>query len=137
MILSEIPLPSLKIHLLGRFSIDVNGARVPTCRWTRRKSKVLIKLLALQTQHQLHREQIMDLLWPDQSQKLSSNNLHKTIHAARRALEPKLSAGVGVSLYRCRGSAGSSACAGRVVDRCGGFRLLRVRCAQADERRGL
>ncbi len=83
----------LEIRLLGPFRIAVGGVAVEERAWGRRKSKTLIKLLALQPHHQLHREQMMELLWPEQEPEAALNNLHKTIHAARRALEPALKSG--------------------------------------------
>ena len=81
---------SLEIHLLGLFRVAVDGIPVEDRRWTRRKPKLLVKLLALQPHHQLHREQAMELLWPDSDPESSTNNLHKAIHLARHALEPEL-----------------------------------------------
>lgn len=83
----------LELHLLGAVRIVVDGADVEERLWTRRKSKTLVKILALSPHHQLHREQLLELLWPEADPELASNNLHKVIHAARRALEPKLRAG--------------------------------------------
>lgn len=83
----------LEICLLGPFRIAIDGVEVEERAWTRRKSKTLIKLLSLQSHHQLHREQLMEFLWPEQEPEAALNNLHKTIHAARRTLEPKLKAG--------------------------------------------
>src|SRR5437763_590137 len=84
---------SLEIHLFGPFRVAVDGMTVEESRWTRRKAKLLLKLLALQSHHRLHREQLMELLWPEMAPELAANNLHKTIHAARRALEPELKSG--------------------------------------------
>src|SRR5437660_1009844 len=81
---------TLKIHLLGPFRIFVNGQAVEEHQFARRKPKQLIKLLALQPHHQLHREQALELLWPDSDPDSASNNLHKAIHMARHALEPSL-----------------------------------------------
>jgi predicted ATPase/DNA-binding SARP family transcriptional activator/DNA-binding CsgD family transcriptional regulator len=36
----------------------------------------------------MHREQVMDLLWPDLGKKAASNNLRQTLHAARGFLDP-------------------------------------------------
>ncbi len=85
--------PSLTIRLLGPFELFVGDAPVSAERWPRRKPKSLVKLLALQPRRQLHREQIIDLLWPDADFDAATNNLHKAIHAARRALEPDLKSG--------------------------------------------
>ncbi len=81
---------SLEIYLLGPFRILVDGQLVAARHFTRRKPKLLVKLLALQPHQQLHREQLMELLWPDSDPEAASNNLHKTIHLARHALQPTL-----------------------------------------------
>src|SRR5947199_1445942 len=83
---------SLEVHLLGRFQLRVDGQLDVETGFTRRKPKQLIKLLALQPNHQLHREQAMELLWPDSDPESAANNLHKAIHMARHALEPSLEA---------------------------------------------
>jgi DNA-binding SARP family transcriptional activator len=87
------PMSLLEIRLLGRFAVAVNGEEVAHHRWERQSAKSLIKLLALSRTHTLHREQIMDVLWPDQDATAGSNGLNKAIHAARRALEPGLRKG--------------------------------------------
>lgn len=84
---------TLTIRLLGPFELFVDNAPVASDRWPRRKPKQIVKLLALQQRAQLHREQIIDMLWPDADIEAGANNLHKAIHAARRALEPDLKSG--------------------------------------------
>jgi hypothetical protein len=54
--------------------------------WHLRKAKSLVKLLALAPGHALHREQIMNLLWPELGNRAASNNLRGSLHGARRAL---------------------------------------------------
>lgn len=76
--------------MLGPFRVLVDGSAVEGRRWSRRKPKQLLKLLALQPHYQLHREQLMGLLWPELDAEAAANNLHKTIHLARHALEPEL-----------------------------------------------
>ena len=41
----------------------------------------------------MHREELIELLWPGVNPEQGLNNLHKALHTARRALEPGLSAG--------------------------------------------
>ena len=89
MVNPDSTLTTLQIRLLGEFRVEVNGQPVNV----RRKARHLIAVLALQPQHQMHREQLVELLWPGQEAEWAINNLHKTIHAARRALEPGVSAG--------------------------------------------
>ena len=57
--------------------------------WRLRKAAGLVKLLALAPHHRLHREQLMEALWPDLVPRSAANNLHQTLHAARRTLEPE------------------------------------------------
>src|SRR5207248_8489375 len=83
----------LELHLLGPFRVAVDGETVEERHFTRRKPALLVKLLALQPHRQLHREQVMEMLWPDLDAEAAANNLHKSIHAVRRALEPNLKAG--------------------------------------------
>lgn len=85
----ELAHSSLRIQLLGDFGVLVDGRPVREDQWARRKAKLLIKLLALQPHHRLHREQIMELLWPEQPAKSAANCLYKALHAARHSLEPQ------------------------------------------------
>ncbi len=91
--IKESSQPLLEISLLGRFRVKIDGIPVAEKRWARRSAKSLIKLLALKPFHALHREQIMDLLWTEESPETALNNLNKAIHAARRAFEPDLAKG--------------------------------------------
>ncbi|MFE3516245.1 ATP-binding protein [Streptomyces sp. NPDC059166] len=62
----------------------------PAERWTRPSAQTLVKLLAVVPDHQLHREQAMDLCWPDADPQSATGSLRVALHAARRALEPEL-----------------------------------------------
>ncbi len=85
--------PALDIQLFGRFQAKVNGLEVDDKRWGRRSAKALVKLLSLAPPHTLHREQIIEALWPDLEPRTAANNLDKAIHGARRAFEPDLAKG--------------------------------------------
>src|SRR3712207_7411861 len=78
----------LRVSMLGRFEVAVGSRVVGEDGWRLRKAASLVKLLALAPHHRLHREQAMESLWPDLSPRSAANNLHQTLHAARRALEP-------------------------------------------------
>jgi DNA-binding SARP family transcriptional activator len=84
----------LAIYVLGPFRVSVFGKSVKDSDWARPQAKLLLKLLALEPKHQLHRQQIMDAIWPALDSTSAAANLHKIIHMARRALEPKLKSGV-------------------------------------------
>ena len=68
--------PSLRIHLLGRFHVSVDGSNVDDSRWQRRHAKTLVKILALEPRHQIHREQLMELLWPESATDAATNSLN-------------------------------------------------------------
>lgn len=78
--------PRASVTLLGGFAAEVGGAPVPDSAWRLRKAKDLVKLLALADGRRLHREQAMDLLWPDRRLEAAANNLNQAVHAARKAL---------------------------------------------------
>ena len=52
----------------------------------------MVKLLALAPGHRMHREQVMDLLWPDSGRRAASNNLRSTLHTARNVLDSSMGA---------------------------------------------
>jgi DNA-binding SARP family transcriptional activator/predicted ATPase len=89
-----------RIYLLGRFEVlagdpgelsttdepSERGRRVVVDRsWSRRKAAALLKLLALQPARALHRDQVMEALWPDLDPAAAVNNLHKNLHHLRTA----------------------------------------------------
>ncbi len=91
--LSSSASPVLHIQLFGRFLVNVDGQAVSDKGWVRRSAKTLVKLLALTPPHTLHREQVIELLWPELAPRTAANNLDKALHGARRALEPTLTKG--------------------------------------------
>ncbi|HEX8917689.1 MAG TPA: tetratricopeptide repeat protein [Chloroflexota bacterium] len=77
---------AVRIHLLGGFRVVVGTRQLPDEAWKLRKAATLIKLLALAPGHRLHREQVLDVLWPDLDLKAAGNNLHYALHVARRII---------------------------------------------------
>jgi DNA-binding SARP family transcriptional activator len=59
------PDPPVAITLLGEFAVTVEGRAVDPSHWRRRPAASLVKLLALAPDRRLHREQVIDALWPD------------------------------------------------------------------------
>ncbi|MBA2362447.1 MAG: hypothetical protein H0V86_02835, partial [Chloroflexia bacterium] len=76
----------LRIQLLGGFRVVLGKRVIEESEWRLRKAAGLLKLLALSERHQLHREQALELLWPDSDPKAAVNNLHGLLHALRRIL---------------------------------------------------
>lgn len=77
---------ALRLTLLGGFHVRVHDRDIPAVGWQRRKAAALVKLLALAPGHRLHREQVMELLWPDHEPEQAANSLYQALHAARRTL---------------------------------------------------
>ena len=80
----------LHVRLLGGFCIERSDVGQAVSDWPRRSAKTLIKLLAVQPGHSLHREQVIDVLWPKVNAESALNSLGKALHVARRALQPGL-----------------------------------------------
>lgn len=84
------PVPQVSVRLLGGFRAERAGGDGPAIRWQRRSARSLVKLLAAVPEHALHREQVLDILWPGAGMQPALNSLGKALHAARRAFEPEL-----------------------------------------------
>src|SRR5262245_15073028 len=93
-------LSALAICLLGTFRVSVFGKNVDDAQWARPQAKLLLKLLALEPRRHLHRQQIMNTIWPTLDERSAAANLHKIIHMTRRALEPKLISGAASQFIR-------------------------------------
>jgi DNA-binding SARP family transcriptional activator/tetratricopeptide (TPR) repeat protein len=76
----------VEIDLLGGFAVRVDGRAVPAADWRRRQAAALVKLLALAPRRTLHREQVIDALWPEIPIEEAAPRLHKAAHYARRSL---------------------------------------------------
>src|SRR5215469_14688697 len=94
----------LRMRLLGGFGVERAGAGGIVSHWERRSAKTLTKLLAAQPSHALHREQIIDILWPAADTQSSLNSFGKAVHAARHALEPGLARRHSSTYLRLEGS---------------------------------
>ena len=77
---------TIELRLLGGFEAIVDGTPVASEQWTRRQAASLVKVLALAPGHRLHREQVIEALWPGASSEAAGPRLHKAAHYARRAL---------------------------------------------------
>lgn len=84
----ELTAPPLHVRLLGGFRVELAGTGEAVAGWQLRKAKTLTKLLATLPAHALHREQVLEILWPDADPASALNSFGKTLHAARRAFEP-------------------------------------------------
>lgn len=94
---------SIEISLLGRFQIRVSQTRLGSDDIPGRKAPALLKLLALSRNHELVRDQAMELLWPDLDSTGAAAQLYKAIHRLRKAFgatEPESDAGEWIATRR-------------------------------------
>lgn len=59
--------PSAHITTLGRFAVAVDGAEVPTSAWGSRRARQLCRRLVAARGWPVPREQLFELLWPDET----------------------------------------------------------------------
>ena len=90
----------LKIRLLGQFEVSLGDRQIDPDAWRLRKATHLVKLLALTPGHRMHRDQLIDALWPEVDPDSALSSFHQALHAARRALEPDRAARSTQSMLR-------------------------------------
>jgi DNA-binding SARP family transcriptional activator len=77
------------VRLLGSFRVEVDGHTISAEAWRHRRGADLVKRLALAPKHRLHREELMEDLWPDLGAEAAAANLRKAVHYARHSLGGK------------------------------------------------
>ena len=77
------PPVKVDLRLLGSFELRIDGRRVTLP--ARRDPSLLLKRLAVAPDRRLHREQVIDALWPDAALDTVANRLHKSAHYLRKA----------------------------------------------------
>ena len=78
---------NLRARTLGSFAIWWGGVQIPDDAWRKRKAATLLKCLLSAEGHRLHRDQILEVLWPDAAPAAAMQNLHYTTHLLRRILD--------------------------------------------------
>jgi len=73
----------VRLQVLGGFSLRADDRVLIDERWQRSKAKAMLKLLGIAPGHRLHREQIVDLVWPDLPPERAIDQLYKTVHFIR------------------------------------------------------
>ncbi|MEX2548138.1 MAG: BTAD domain-containing putative transcriptional regulator [Chloroflexota bacterium] len=75
----------IDIGLLGGFSVVVDGIPVSGDAWRSRRAADVVKLLGMAPGQRMHREQVMEALWPESDPPAAGTNLRKATHFARLA----------------------------------------------------
>ena len=79
---------TVQAHVLGRFSVAVEGQVIEPSAWRRISAVRLVKLLLVTPDHAVAREVAAEDLWPEADPEHQAVNLRKAIHFARHALAP-------------------------------------------------
>jgi predicted ATPase/DNA-binding SARP family transcriptional activator len=75
----------VRFCLLGTFELHIDGVTIGLDDFERRSGAELMQLLALASGRRLHREQVMDALWPGAKAGSAANSLRKAATFARSA----------------------------------------------------
>jgi len=78
------PAVEVTAAMLGPFEVSVRG--IPVLGWGGQKNRTLLQYLLLHPDRPVHREVLMELLWPGHSYASARNNLNVCIHGVRQAL---------------------------------------------------
>lgn len=74
---------TVRVWLLGGFRVQVGEREIANGEWRLRKARALVSLLALTPGHRLHRERVIDELWPQLPADAARNQLRKVVHEIR------------------------------------------------------
>jgi len=99
---AEPPL-QLTVQCLGRFEVIRGGVTLGADAWPRSAPRRLLQYLVLQTRP-VHREEIMEVLWPDLEPRGAANQLRVALSQLRHVLEPDLLPGQPSSVVQTAGS---------------------------------
>lgn len=86
--LPEIELPELELRCLGPFEVRRRGVPIPAESFTRSKALVMLRQLAVRMGAPVHREVLIEQLWPEVEPQLGVNRLHGVVHDLRSVIEP-------------------------------------------------
>lgn len=79
---------AVSITTLGRFDVLRDGTPVPLAAWQSKKSRDVLKMLIARRGRPVHRETLMDLLWPRSSTSESGSRFSVVLSRARAVLDP-------------------------------------------------
>jgi DNA-binding SARP family transcriptional activator len=80
--------PPVAIRTLGHFAVLREGDAVGSTEWQSKKARDLLKMLVAQRGHALSRDALLELLWPDDDPRRTSNRLSVALNVVRTVLDP-------------------------------------------------
>jgi DNA-binding SARP family transcriptional activator len=79
--------PGICLSLLGRFCLYLGAREITAPAFKSRKALSLLKLLAITPPQQLHRDQGMEVLWPELDPEAAASQMYKAIHYIRKVFD--------------------------------------------------
>lgn len=79
---------TLHVRTLGRFSLHRGNEEVLNREWQREKAKALFQLLLVNRKGYIHRDQILDSLWPGLGSEVASRHFKVALNAMLNVIEP-------------------------------------------------
>lgn len=89
----------VSVRCFGRFEISVLGVE-PRLRQVRPRAREVLRLLAAHAGRPVHREELLETLWPDLDPVAATHNLHVAVSSLRTMLEPGVPRGASQLLVR-------------------------------------
>lgn len=83
------PAEPLYVQLLGNVGVKRGKHQVDVSAWKRRKAKSLLAYLALKNGKAVHRDELIQRLWPRSDWQTAVSQLSVAVHDLRRILEPE------------------------------------------------
>ncbi|NCD19797.1 MAG: alpha/beta hydrolase, partial [Actinobacteria bacterium] len=83
---SRVARPAVEIDVLGGFEVRLDGVAVPVGEWGSRRARTLLKRLVVARGGPVTRDELCDLLWPDDLSDRVSARLSVQLSAVRRIL---------------------------------------------------
>jgi len=80
--------PPVVIRVFGGFGLSVEGVDVPSSAWQSRVARDVLKMLVAHRGRPLHREVLIDRLWPDDAPDKAANRLSVALTTIRHTVDP-------------------------------------------------
>lgn len=91
--------PALIVRCFGRFDLAIHGRPVPLGS-VKPKARSALRLLAMRTGRPVHRETLLEALWPEADPRAATRCLQVAISSLRQLLEPHAVRGASTLLVR-------------------------------------
>lgn len=87
---ARVPESPLHVEALGPLRLQLRGEDCPTDRWRSARALRLFQFLLVRRFRWIHKDEVIEALWPEANPEKATANLWQSVHQLRRALEPGL-----------------------------------------------